>query len=145
MKESAPEKIVRVYHANRSQGSFQHGPHTLGPGGFADVPESVANLWLEHKSCGIPLVTLQEAPLVNAAAIAENDKLRADKEAAELANKDLSDRLAGLEKLLADMKAAGGVKIPVVEDQAPGEAAPAETVLTGETLKAAQSQRAKKR
>lgn len=142
---STPEKIVRVYHANRSQGGFQHGEYKLVAGGFADVPESVAALWLSHTSAGTPLVTLQEAPPPNAAALAENDKLRADMADAERANKDLADRIAGLEKLLADMKAAGSLQIPVVEDQKPGEHAPAETVLTGEALKAAQAKAAKKR
>lgn len=145
MKEQPTEKIVRVYHANRSAGGFQHGPYALGPGGYADVPESVAALWLEHKSCGIPLVTMQEAPPPNAAALAENEKLRADMADAERANKELADRLANLEKLYGDMKSASAPKIPVVEDQAPGEAAPAETVLTGKALKAAQAKAAKKR
>lgn len=142
---STPEKIVRVYHANRSQGAFEHGEYKLAPGAYADVPESVAALWLSHTSCGVPLVTLQDTPPPNAAAQAENDKLRADMADAERANKEMADRVANLEKLLADMKAAGVVKIPVVEDQKPGEAAPAETVLTGEALKTAQAQRAKKR
>ncbi len=40
-----PEKTVRVY--NRGRRTFLHGAHKVAGASFADVPESVARLWLK--------------------------------------------------------------------------------------------------
>lgn len=107
------EKLVRVYHTNRTKRSFLHGDHRLDPGGSTVVPESVAALWAEHKFYGEPEVSLNEeqAMPTNVAAL---QKETADAKAGEAkANEEvarLNEQLTNLEKLLAAEKgkAAGG-------------------------------------
>jgi hypothetical protein len=115
-KKTAPavseDGLVRVYHLNRSKGSFIHGEHRLAPGGSAAVPESVAELWLGHKdSGGAPLCALSESanPVSDAKADAEKARLEGELKAAGEQNADLQARLDNLEKALkeAEAKAAG--------------------------------------
>jgi hypothetical protein len=97
------EEIVRVYHAGNHKGSLIHGEHVLQPGGYCDVPKSVADLWLEHKRTdGAPLATLRvEAPLPG-----QNKEVAALKDQLS----ELEQRLKGMEELVAKAKAAGLVE-----------------------------------
>lgn len=104
-------KIVRVYHGNKSKGSFIHGPYRLDPDGHADVPESVAKLWLDHKdAAGAPLCVLSEAAPVQPSA--EANRLKAELEAKAKENDGLSGQIKALEAQLAAAKASGLTEPP---------------------------------
>lgn len=101
-KSVNPDAIVRVYHLNKSKGSFIHGEHRLDPGSYADVPQHVADLWLSTKQAdGAPLCALQEA----APATPEQTELAAKAAKLEEENASMSKELEGLRKLLAEAKA----------------------------------------
>lgn len=108
-----PGEIVRVYHLNKSKGSFIHGEHRLDPNGHADVPASVAELWLTHKDAsGAPLCAMSEAAPVQPSA--ESNRLKAELEAKNTVvdglnqeNDSLTDRIQALEAELKAAKLAG--------------------------------------
>lgn len=139
MSTEKSDPIVRVYHANRSQGSFQHGEHKLVPGGHCDVPQSIADLWLSHKAQGQELVLMREAIAPSEAVQAENAKLREETAALAAESASQADKIANLEKLLEQLRNGVTPKIPVVADQPEGEAAPGQQVVFGEELKQAQA------
>lgn len=96
------EDLVRVYHLNRSKGSFIHGEYRLDPGANAVVPKWIADLWIGHAdSTGKAQVGLQEG-----------DPIRPDPEKAKLAaeNEGLSAQIKALETQLAAAQAAGKAK-----------------------------------
>lgn len=106
-------ELVRVYHLNRSKGSFMHGEHRLDPGGVADVPQSVADLWTSHKDAGgAALCALSEAAVQkpDPAAVREAAKLKADLANAAGENDELSQRVKALEAQLKAAQAAAGPK-----------------------------------
>lgn len=107
---------VRVYHLNRSSGSFIHGEHRLDPGGSADVPQSVADLWLGHTDgTGKPHVALSEAAVQkpSAADEAEKARLAEELEASKGENAGLNERIAALEVALEAAKKATTTPPPV--------------------------------
>lgn len=96
------EDLVRVYHLNRSKGSFIHGEYRLDPGANAVVPKWIADLWIGHAdSTGKAQVGLQEG-----------DPIRPDPEKVKLAaeNEGLSAQIKALETQLAAAQAAGKAK-----------------------------------
>lgn len=144
-KSTPAVKLVRVYHANRGEGSFIHGEYRLDKGGYADVPADVAQLWKTRKHNGLPAVVerIEEATPAQVKTEQENADLKAK-------NEDLLTRLANLEKLVEEQRAnagkpVGGPTVPVVEDIKPGESPTGSEVLKGAALKEAQEKQAKPR
>lgn len=112
-------EVVRVYHLNRSKGSFIHGDHRLDPGGSADVPQSIADIWLGHKdAAGAALCALSEAAVKKEtpAEAAEKARLAKELEAAKGENAEMDARIKALETQLkaaqAAAKPAGAGELP---------------------------------
>ncbi len=115
-----PNEIVRVYHLKNHGGSFLHtipaNPavegaepvhYRLDPGGSADVPRFVADLWVSHAG-------FQQAPLVgfepSSGPVRTDPKIAAlEQKNSELeeANKSFDERLKGLESMLEEARKAG--------------------------------------
>lgn len=136
------DQLVRVYHANKTQGAFTHGEFHLAPGGFCDVPQAVADVWLSHKSFGVCPVVLRKDDVTPPSVKLKNENLALQKDAADAQATiaELQARIKNLEAMAnaAQSAANGSPEVPVVTDQAPGENAPSQIVLTGPALAAAQ-------
>lgn len=120
-ESSAPAapQLVRIFHVNPSAGPLQHGEYNLAKGGNALVPKDVADLWMTHSAYGNPVCELIE-PAQVAGQGEELSRVKAENEEVREANQALQDRLANLEKMLADARAEANKPAGVDVNKLPG-------------------------
>ena len=88
------QKLVRVFHTNKTKGDLLHGEHRLSPGSYADVPQDVADLWLSHTHYGSQIASLQAGGV-----IPKDPDVKLVEE-----NEDLKTKIAGMEALLKQLQ-----------------------------------------
>jgi len=81
-EQTQSELAVRVY--NRSSRAFIHGKHTLQGGTFAEVPQSVADLWVKLFPLDVVEASVAQKELGGLGAVVAEQKSEIEKLKAEL-------------------------------------------------------------
>lgn len=99
--QKKPAKIIRVY--NRTLNTYTHDEYRLGPQGFADIPESVWEIWkdITHygQKCIVDANDSAATPASSGLA-AQNQQLAAENEKLTASEAELKAKVENLQKLL---------------------------------------------
>lgn len=101
-----PEELAPVTLYNQSVGALHHDEFKLLPGASLEVPQFIADIWLDVTHLGKPRAILlsERAKGTPAISAAEAEALRAEKALALEANGALSAENANLAKLVAQLQ-----------------------------------------